>query len=134
MFIRQNEAFGQEVQVALWVFKLHLPQINNHPVFACQFMRTRKVINSLLSGQTVKKVSLSGGVSPQNIPIVPLGLFQAVQFKYKLNKPALALKQFILQIGSLPLRVPWFSCSLKRWQVGGETYRVDSFEQRFIVH
>ena len=79
VFVRQHKRFRDEVKVGLWVFDLHLLDINGEPIFPCNFEAEWKVVDLLGWSEPFIEIIFSLRVGPQHVPVVPICADKAIK-------------------------------------------------------
>jgi len=71
-FIWQDVSIWNKVKMLFAKSFLHSDDVEAEPVFPCDFMALREVIDLLILVQAFIQVALAAGRAPQNVPLVRL--------------------------------------------------------------
>jgi hypothetical protein len=74
---------------------LHFRDVDRKPIFPGELITQRKMVYFLGVGKPLVKISFASCVSPQHVPVMPIGAHQPVQFKNKFDQFALTFQHFV---------------------------------------
>lgn len=93
--LRYQIGVWQEVKMLLAKTLLHSSDVQGKFILSCDFNAAGKMIDFLVLIQTLIKVSFAVSAGPKHVPVVTLGVLEAVCFEDASNKLRIAIENFV---------------------------------------
>ena len=135
VLFRNHEGLGDEPKLLLAVALLHAAHVDGQLVLARELARAGKVVDLLPLVEALVQVVLAVPRGPEQIPVVALGVFEAVCLQERAHEARVALENLVEQIAAQLLRL---ACALspvveaRRWIVQ-QLRHTDSSEVHELV-
>ena len=95
IFVGQDVGVRHEVKSIPTKLLLHLNVVEAQTIFPCDLVRVREMVESLEFVQTLVEISFAATTSPEQVPLMRLGVVEAIGFAQAPNQFSVSLQDLI---------------------------------------
>ena len=76
--LRNAIGLGEEIDFSFLVFFPHLIDIDAEPIFPCDFVTLRKMVDLLILVEPIIQIGFAGAAAPNNVPLMRVGVREMI--------------------------------------------------------